>query len=259
MNTVLNRLYSDYIMPSRLRRYEEFLNLANNAGYAQTSVRLFVKSMRDGVCPDEKIILHRHDVDSDVRTAKKLFAIEKKYNIKASYYFRLSTLDFDLMHEIEDFGSEASYHYEELATFAKKNNIKDSTEIRKRLPEIRDEFLANFNLIQERFGKKLTTVASHGDFANRRLKLSNTEILSDQTLRERCGIECETYDHALLGNFDIYIADRPFPQYYYPTSPFDALGRYNKICLLTHPSQWETNWIESTKCNFLRLYEGLKW
>lgn len=259
MNTLLNRLYSDYIMPSRLEKYEDFLVLALNAGYMQTSIRTFFKSLRGGKCGDEKIIVHRHDIDTDVRTARKLFEIEKKYNIKSSYYFRIATLDFEFMREIEEYGSEASYHYEEIATFAKRNHIKNPNEIRKYFPEIRNEFLTNFISIEKKLGIKLTTVASHGDFANRRLKLINHEILNDQKLRESCGIECESYDRALLDNFDIYISDRHHPQYFYPISPFDAIEQHNKICFLTHPAQWETNWIENTKFNFHRLYEGLRW
>jgi len=135
-------------MRSRLGTYEDFVERALDAGYKHTSLRSFHASLCDGQSPDEKIILHRHDIDSDIRTARKLFEIEKKHNIKSSYYFRISTLDFDLMREIEEYGSEASYHYEELATFAKRNHIKDPAEICKRLPEIRDEFLVNFNLVE---------------------------------------------------------------------------------------------------------------
>jgi hypothetical protein len=246
-------------MPSRLGIYDNFVRQALNLGYAQTSVRSYFKFMRGTEYYDKKIIVHRHDIDTDVRTARKLFEVEKKHNIKSSFYFRKATLDFDFMREIEEYGSEASYHYEEVASFAKKNHIKDPSEIRKHFPEIRNEFLANFNLIEGLLGKKLTTVASHGDFANRRLKLINHELLNDQKLRERCGIECESYDQTLLNNFDIYISDRPHPQYYYPISPFDAIGQHKKICLLTHPVQWETNWIESTKSNLVRIYEELNW
>lgn len=246
-------------MPSRLRRYEELVCLALNSGYLQISIRFFLKNLHDNVCDNTKFIVHRHDIDSDIRTAKKIFEIEKKYKITSSYYFRLSTLDFDFMREIEEYGGEASYHYEEIATFSKKNRIRDASIIRQRLPDIRDDFLNNFSSIEERLGKKIFTVASHGDFTNRRLNLSNQEILNDQELRQKCGIECEAYDHALLGKFDIYISDRSYPQYYYPISPFDAIGKYNKICLLTHPRQWETNCIENTKDNLIRLSEGLKW
>lgn len=260
MNTLFNRLYSDYVMPSRLPAHENFIRAAQHAGYTQTSVRAFF----DGICDDgprprQKIIVHRHDIDTDLRTARKLFYIEKQYGIRSSFYFRLSTLDFDLMDEIEEYGSEASYHYEELATFAKQNNIKNPADILERLPRIRDAFEKNFHWVEQQLGRKITTVASHGDFANRRLKLNNTEILNDHPLRKRCGIECETYDQALLSNFDIYISDRPHPQYYHPIAPDAALGRHNRICLLTHPRQFETNWKENTKDNVVRLYEGLTW
>jgi hypothetical protein len=247
------------VMPSRLTMHEQFILAARDAGYYQTSVRDFFSSLRGLHPPPANVVIHRHDIDTDVRTAKKLFEVEKKHNIKASYYFRLSTLDFGLMREIEAYGSEASYHYEELATFAKENKIKHPAGIHDRLPEIKHRFEANLRWIEQRLGKKITTVASHGDFANRRLKVNNTEILTDAELRTRCGIECETYDKALMDEVDIYISDRAYPQYYHPISPINAIGRHRRIYLLTHPRQCETNWRENTKDNLFRFYEGLKW
>ena len=163
------------------------------------------------------------------------------------------------MQEIEEYGSEASYHYEEIASFAKKFKIKDPALIRSRLPEIRDMFRKNFFWLERQLGKKIRTVASHGDFANRLLKLNNNEILADQSLRTECGIECEAYDPEFLANVDIYIADRPPPQYYCPISPFTGISKYKKICLLTHPRQVETNWKENTKHNISRFLEAVTW
>ena len=259
MNQVFNRLYSDYFMPSRLRQYNALVLEAKNAGYWQTSVRTYFKSRGKTTGSGKKIIVHRHDIDTDVRTARKIFNIEKKHGIQSSFYFRLATLDFDFMREIEAYGSEASYHYEEIADFAKKNHIKSADEIRGRLAEIREQFFSNYDYIEKKLGTKLETVASHGDFANRRLNVINRELLNDQKLRARCGIACESYDAALLDSFDIYISDRPHPQYYHPISPFSAIDRYQRICFLTHPVQWETNWIESTKHNVRRLVDELKW
>ena len=259
MKTLFNRIYSDYAMPSQLAAHERFIAAAREAGYAQTSVRQFFDAQRGSPQRDAHTVVHRHDIDTDVRTARKLFELEKRQRITSSFYFRLSTLDLRLMKEIEDYGSEASYHYEELATFAKRHRIKDAAEIRRRLPEIRDHFEANFRRIEQRLGRKMTTVASHGDFANRALKVNNTEILHDAALRKDCGIECETYDAALLGNIDIYISDRPHPKYFHPHAPGEALGRHRRICLLTHPRQCETNWGANTRDNLVRLYEGLTW
>jgi hypothetical protein len=259
MTTMLRRLYCDYLMPSQLAGYEEVVRAAHNAGYLQTSVRGYLDLVREGRGVPDKVLVHRHDIDTDLRTTRKLFDIEKKHGIKSSFYFRLSTLDFPLMREMEEYGSEASYHYEELAAYAKKNKIKDAAALRDRMPEIRSNFIANFSRIEQRLGRKMRTVASHGDFANRRLKVNNTEILADHQLREDCGIACEAYDCALLDHIDIYIADRPAPQYYHPTSPFNAMREHRRICLVTHPRQVETNWKENIKDNLFRFYEGLVW
>lgn len=259
MTSFLNRIYADYLMPSRLGIYEALLKRAGDAGYIQTSVRNFHRELASPHGAPRRVLVHRHDIDSDLRTAKKMFALEAKYGVHASYYFRLTTLDFGFMREIEAAGSEASYHYEEVADYAKRHRIRCPHEIRRRFPEIREHFLRNFTSITERLGLRMVTVASHGDFANRRLKVINHELLRDAELRGRCGIECESYDSELLRHFDMYISDREHPLYYTPLSPFDALGRYERICFLTHPLQWETNWAETTRCNLRRLAEEIAW
>lgn len=259
MSPLLRRLYSDYGMPSRLRAHERLICAARDAGYLQTSVRDFFDHTRTSQPATSTFIVHRHDIDTDLRTTRKLFEMEKKYGVKASYYFRLSTLDFGLMREIEAYGSEASYHYEEVASFAKKNKIKDPALVRDRLPEIRNVFRKNFQWFERQLGKKLRTVAGHGDFVNRRLKVNNTEILADRQLREECGIECEAYDRTLLDHIDMYIVDQPPPQYYCPTSPLNVVATRRSICLVTHPRQFETNWKENTKDNLFRVYEAVTW
>jgi hypothetical protein len=259
LSPVVNRLYSDYLMPSRLAEYEKLLVHAKLAGYQQMSVRDFYRAVQREDGGPVRALVHRHDIDSDLRTARKMFAFEVKHGVRASYYFRLSTLDIGFMRDIEAAGSEASYHYEEVATYAKQYRMRRGCEVRERFPEIRALFARNFMRISEALGMQMATVASHGDFANRRLKVINHELLRDPALRQRCGIECESYDNELLRHFDMYISDRPYPVFYYPLSPFEALGRHARICFLTHPVQWETNWIESTRCNMVRLAEELVW
>lgn len=259
MKTLLNRLYADYLMPTRLGEYESLLQRARDMGYAQLPVRRFFRELGVAGTDPGKVLVHRHDIDSDLRTARKMFALETRHGVTATYYFRLSTLDFGFMREIEAAGGEASYHYEEVADYAKRHRIRSAQEIRRRFPEIREQFVRNFNSITERLGMRMVTVASHGDFANRRLQVINHELLRDAELRQRCGIECESYDTELLRHFDIYISDREYPHFYHPMPPFQALGRYERICFLTHPLQWETNWIETTRCNLRRLAEEIAW
>jgi hypothetical protein len=259
MKTLLNRIYADYLMPSRLGEYERLLERASGEGYTHMTVRSFFRALNEpGGLPD-KVVVHRHDIDSDLRTARKMFEIERKRGVAATYYFRLSTLDFAFMREIEAAGGEASYHYEEAAYFAKRHRLRDADAVRQRYAEIRELFAQNFEHIAKRLGLPMVTVASHGDFVNRRLRLINHELLQDPNLRRRCGIECESYDRALLDHVQVYISDTKYPTYYKPVSPFDALGRHARIMILTHPTQWETNWADTTRCNMRRLAEELAW
>jgi hypothetical protein len=208
MKTVLNRLYADYLMPSRLGEYEAILRQARDLGYTQLTVRDFFRTVTQGETPPRALV---------------------------------------------------NRHYEEAATFAKQHRVRNADVLRQRFPEIRQLFVRNFETIAEALGRPLATVASHGDFANRRLNVINHELLQDAALRARCGIECEAYDEALLRHVDMYISDRKYPVYYRPVSPFDALGRNQRIMFLTHPVQWETNWVDNTRCNARRLMEELAW
>lgn len=259
MTAIGHRLYADYLMPSRLARYDALLARARDQGYRQTSVRGWLHALRSGRAGRAPVLVHRHDIDSDLVTARRMFDLEQRHGVRASYYFRLSTLDFGLMRAIEDYGSEASYHYEELATYAKRRHLKLPADVRAHLHQIRTEFEHNFRRIETTLGRKLHTVASHGDFANRRLGIANCAVLDDPALRARCGIDVECYDPELMSSFDLYISDKPAPRYFHPMPPQAALGRHRRICLLTHPSQWHASWGANSRKNLVRAVDAWRW
>ena len=118
---IMNRVFADFVMPSRLHEYRGLLQGALDAGYVITSIEQFWRSKAGpGPTPSNPFLILRHDVDTDPGTARKMFLIERDLSVVSSYYFRLSTIDARLMSEILDHGGEASYHYEELATVAKR-------------------------------------------------------------------------------------------------------------------------------------------
>jgi hypothetical protein len=258
ITTVKNRIYSDYLMPSRLDEYEKILKKLNENGYKHITFRDY-KKLLDSNKLQGKHFINRHDIDTDVSTAKEFFKIEKKYNAKATYYFRLSTLDIEFMKEIESYGSEASYHFEEIAQFAKDNHIKSEEEILNRFDEIKEIFKQNFKMIEKKAGVKLNTVCSHGDFVNRKLGIINNALTKDMNLRDELGIACEAYDKDIMESFDIYVSDKPYPIFYSPSSVFDYIGKKDIICMLTHPRQWRTHKIINTIDNIKRVYEGMRW
>jgi hypothetical protein len=261
---IINRIYSDYLMVSRLGEYKKLLIESLRLGYQHVSLIQYNDILNSGIFNKNVLyFIHRHDIDTDVRTAKKMFSIEKSLGIRSSYYFRLSTLDYCFMKEIDEYGSEASYHFEELSDYCKKYNIKSKEKALSNLDKIRLIFKRNIEVIEKESAIKIRSVAAHGDFVNRQLGVVNNVITDDFSLRNELGIDCEAYDSKLVDSFDLYISDKPHPIYFSPLSPFQALKSLNTkntvICMTTHPRQWETNWVVNTKDNIFRAIEGARW
>ena len=74
MRRIRNRIYSDFVMRSRLPAYGQLLELALDAGYRICSVgeawRLITAG---GLVPTDRYIVLRHDVDTDPRTAAAMW------------------------------------------------------------------------------------------------------------------------------------------------------------------------------------------
>jgi hypothetical protein len=259
LTSIYNRIYHDYLMISRLSEYEKIIKHLTEEGYQHITMKEFCYKLKNSALDNKKYFINRHDIDTDISTAKEFFKIEKKYNAKATYYFRLSTLDIDLMKEISDYGSEVGYHFEEIATFAKKNHIKSKDKLLENLEEIKSLFKINFRNIEKKANLKIETVCSHGDFVNRKLNILNNEITKDKSLREELGIKCEAYDKDLMKGFDIYLSDGGFSLCVKAKDILLMMKKRNIICLLTHPRQWRTNWKVNTLDNIKRMWEEFKW
>ncbi|MCG2584306.1 hypothetical protein [Massilia sp. TS11] len=257
MKSLVHRLYSHYLMPSRLPLYAELLTQARKHGYQLLTVKAAAALQPDAL--PERMMVLRHDIDSDLDTARAWFREEQRQDVRATYYFRLSTLDRGLMRDLADYGSEVGYHYEEVASFAKRERLRRPEQVQANLERMGAAFEQHLGQVEHLAGCKVHTVASHGDFANRKLGISNTVLLADAALRQRCGIACEAYDASFLARFDCYISDKPAPVYFHPLSPFAAMGRHARICLLTHPVQWRVNWAENLRLDVGRVMEGLQW
>jgi hypothetical protein len=243
-----------------LNEYENILKVAIEAGYTFVTLQEFCKRIKDGsIRRNEKIFINRHDIDSDVATARRFFEIEKRTGVKATYYFRLSTLSFELMEQISRYGSEASYHFEEIATYAKRNGIKSQKALRFSMQEISEEFEKNFHFISNRLSFPMKTVCSHGDFVNRKLGIVNYEILKSDSLRKRLGIECEAYDEEIMKHVDVYVSDKQYPHFWHPADVREFIGKKKIIYMLTHPRQWYARRFCNTKENMVRVYDGIKY
>ncbi len=250
--TISSRIISDYFVRDRFSEYEKLIEYFLDKGYNFLTLADFYSRCIEQRNFKGKLVLFRHDIDNNLKNAWKLFKIEKNYKIKSTFYFRISTLDVKLAREINAYGGEVGYHFEEIASLAKRKHIKKPAIIKKHYPEIRKSFLLNLQSIEEKIGFKIRSVASHGDFVNRYLGVINYDFLDTET-KHKAGVQFEAYD--LLKYTDEYISDASYPEFW-KKSPYVA-EKANIICFLIHSYCWRSNLIENSKNNFKRLIEGL--
>lgn len=254
-----DRLYADFLMPSRLTEYAELLEAANKRGYQSTPIEELWRLLQtDGLSARKRYLILRHDIDTDLGTARELWQLEQRHKVRGSYYFRLGTLDLPLMTEIAAAGSEVSYHYEELATVAKRHGLRDREEVERAMPEIRARFRENLKRVRRLTGLRMQVVAAHGDFANRFLGIPNQALLQDETLRAEAGVELEVYDTEFMQHVTKRVSDTAHPVYWDPESPLDAIARGDHVVyVLVHPRYWRVNRRVNAVENLERIREGV--
>ena len=255
-----DRFYADFLMPSRLGAYRGLLESALAAGYEIVSVEHIWRIIAaDRLDPGRRVLVLRHDIDTDPATAAAMWAIDRDLGVESSYFFRLSTLDPALMADIAAYGSHASYHYEELANVAKRRRLRNGSDVIAHLPEARDRFRRNVSRLRHITGLPMRVVAAHGDFVNRALRSPNWLILDDPVFRHEVDVELEAYDEALLRHLPRRYTDTLHPTYWLPNDPAEAICRCEPtIQVLVHPRHWRVARVTNGYDDLRRLAEGLR-
>jgi hypothetical protein len=258
LTTLASRVYQDFLMGDRLDAYAKLLKHIRESGYAFWTVPEFAAAVSQGATPGPRVCVLRVDVDSDTKGAAKMFARERECGARATYYFRLKTLAPEFAREIRASGSEAGYHFEEIATVAKRLGLTTQAEIDEHLELIRDEFRRNIAHFAKECGSQPRTVTAHGDFANRRLGISNSHLLT-QSLMDELGIVSDVHDPRVYAALATRFLDQPAPIWWQPGDPVQLLAtdKPATILVLVHPRQWTCNPVANLKSDLARAHEEL--
>ena len=254
---IKQRLYNDFFRPSKEGEYEHILKVACDNGYEFHTVSSFENVIANGIEESKRYLILRRDIDTaDFLILRKMLALEKKYGARATYYFRWNTLNVELMREIAEAGGEASYHFEEIATYSYKHHIHSKDEMWVHIEAIRDLFISQYQKFKQETGQPCLTVASHGDFINTRFDVQN-KVLIDERVRKACGIVREAYDAAHMDALTCRIADQ-VEMDRFTEKALAAIERGEPVLeLLTHPRQWNSPvWI-NLKEEISRVYRGI--
>ena len=258
LRTAASHLYQNLLMPDRQPEYGDLLRSIAAEGYVFSTVEAFASKVLAGAVPHEPTCVLRIDIDSHPAGAARMFDMAAAEGVHGTYYFRLSTLDRSLAQGIRAQGSEVGYHFEELATRAKRQGLRSAEEIEPWVPAMRDDFRRNLALFRDAVGAFPRTIASHGDFFNRRSGIDNSRII-DRPLMDEFGILAESGEQWLTRAVTIRISDQPAPRWWYPHPPIEALARSPRILsILMHPRQWVRAPLHNTALDLQRgVEEGL--
>ena len=237
---IWNRLYNDFFRPSKECEYEEILKAAKENGYEFHTILSFDEVIRSGIDDSKKYLILRRDIDTgDFHILRKMLDLEKKYGARATYYFRWNTINERLMCDIADAGGEASYHYEEIATFCYKHRITSKEKMLEHIEEIRDLFIEQYSKFKEITKQPCLTIASHGDYINTRFQYQNYELVDDR-VRKACGFIREAYDSEHMNVLTCRVADQTELELF-TNKAIEAIERGEPVLeLLTHPRQWNS-------------------
>jgi hypothetical protein len=250
------RVHQNFLMRSRIPEYRVLLTEAKARGYEFLTVRDLARCASGRATLPPLALVLRSDVDSDVPTARAMFEVEKALGIRATYYFRLSTLNERLIREMTDYGTEVGYHFEEVATAAKRCGLRNATDVALHLECIRDQFRRNIARYKAVAGSWPQTVAAHGDFANRKIKTTNACIIN-QAIRDEFGILAAAHDEWLNAPVTMRVTDREAPQWWSPMPLPEALIQKPKcLYVLVHSRQWRASVWENAKADVIRVAEG---
>lgn len=257
MSKIKDRIYNDFFRPSKETEYEKILAAAQEAGYEFHTMLSFEKVIANGVEEGKKYLVLRRDIDTaDFKILEKMLRLEIKYNARASYYFRWNTLNVQLMKRIAMCGGEASYHYEEVATYAYRHRLRSADTVKSNMESIRALFVENLKRFRKVTGLPCVTVASHGDYVNTKLQLQSKELMCDN-IRQECGILREAYDKEHFDLLTCRIADQVEVNNF-TNKALEAIKRGEPVLeLLTHPRQWNSPVWVNLKENVTRVLKGL--
>ncbi len=202
----------------------------------------------------------RIDVDSHRRQLSAMLdVIAEEPRGSFTAFFRRSTADPRLMRRVQAAGGEVGYHYEELSDLMRSHPRREAEAL---LATARDRHRTHLTELRRRADAPIQVAAAHGDWVNRRRRVSNERIHEDPSFSEAVGIIAETYQAGYLGRLGGHLTDGWERPAITPERLGAALEQANgagggPVQVLVHPRHWGSDPAASAWQDVSRLAQGL--
>lgn len=205
---------------------------------------------------NQRFLVLKHDVETNVNKAYELAKIENKYGHKGTYYVQAYLLDnvrnIGVLKKMQEMGHEISYHYDVMDS--NKGNIEKAIE----------EFKSNITRFEEN-GFQIRTLCQHGNpLVERMGYTSNRDFFRAEKVQQLYGEMCDVMvDLKLKANieYDYYSdAGRKFKLIFDPITndivnsdnknvPYSnldmlyeaILNTKNNAIISIHPHRWSSS------------------
>ena len=246
--------YKLFCQKDRMEEYEHILQETLRAGYRVLSIEEWVQQS----FPADRVLILRHDVDIDAKGAERMFQVERKWQVHATYYFRHMTMKTALMKQMlrEDF--EVGLHYETLAVEMRRVGMKKREDVSSEMIEMCQRKLAKEVASFRKQIGTMVSLCSHGAAWNRKFEIPNY-LLVDEAFRKNNQIAFEAYDQAIRSRITNYISDASVVVgkiWRYGISPLEAIEKEAPvILLLTHPEHWNHSFCSNIRKLWLSFWD----
>jgi hypothetical protein len=222
------RRFSRTFSRSRWAEYGRLLKEAIGRGYLLSTLEDFLDGrIQAGTSP---VLILRHDVDQDPRSALRMSDVEVALGVRSTWYFRWRTADEGVISELRRRGGEVGLHYETL-TRERRSGGEPS------LDASREALRAEIARFAELFGP-IRSVAAHGD--TRVPGVRNADLLRDQEWSEY-GVRYDANDAIRRHRLAAWLTDRSAADGGWAdgVDPLAMLrAGQSPILCLTHPNNW---------------------
>lgn len=222
---------------ARWSEYGVLLEGALDRGYRVLGVEQWVTA--GAPVGDAPLLVLRHDVDQQPRSALTMARVERELGIESAWYFRWRTAERETIARLREDGAAVGFHYETLSRLALGRGARGEAEVAALVPEARCVLAEEIDAFARLHGP-IRTICPHGDS---RVPLARNASLVGPDGAAALGVEHDVNEAMRARGLAHWLTDRTRGEGGWAAGPrpqeLFAERRTPLLCVV-HPNNWSS-------------------